>query len=166
MLRFPATTCETWYKIIGELNDGIPLIALHGGPGAAHEYLLPLIGLHGKCNLTIVFYDQVGCGNSTRLREKAGDETFWTVDLFIHELENLTGFLGIREHGFRILGQSCGILRNATVTMISTATSLQAGPVAYGCVDGVASLGGRFYGLANHVSPRPNRDGHEYSRQS
>ncbi|KAF2635316.1 proline-specific peptidase [Massarina eburnea CBS 473.64] len=100
--------CETWYKVIGDLDHSAPLITLHGGPGAGHEYLLPLIDLHTKYKTPIVFYDQVGCGNSTRLREKDGDETFWSVDLFISELENLVDFLGIRERGFNILGQSWG----------------------------------------------------------
>lgn len=38
--------CQTWYKIVGNLKtQAIPLIVLHGGPGACHEYLLPLTDL-------------------------------------------------------------------------------------------------------------------------
>jgi len=100
--------CETWYKIIGDLTKGIPLLALHGGPGAAHEYLLPLIDLHTKHNKPIIFYDQIGCGRSTRLREKANDTSFWSVDLFIYELDTLIDHFGLRSRGFDIYGQSWG----------------------------------------------------------
>jgi proline-specific peptidase len=100
--------CETWYKVFGDLSKGVPLITMHGGPGAAHEYLLPFVDLHLKYGTTVVFYDQVGCGNSTRLREKMGDEDFWTIDLFIHELDALIDHLGLRSRGFDLAGQSWG----------------------------------------------------------
>jgi proline-specific peptidase len=70
--------------------------------------LLPLIDLHNKYNVPVIFYDQIGCGRSTRLREKNGDETFWTVELFIRELENLVEHLGLRNRGFDFLGHSWG----------------------------------------------------------
>jgi proline-specific peptidase len=100
--------CETWYKVVGDLNTGIPLLVLHGGPGAAHEYLLPLIDLHTKHAKTVIFYDQIGCGRSTRLREKANNTDFWTLDLFIYELNTLIDHLGLRARGFDLLGQSWG----------------------------------------------------------
>lgn len=100
--------CKTWYKVLGSLANGVPLITLHGGPGAAHEYLLPFADLHAQYNKTVIFYDQIGCGQSTRLREKAGDEAFWSIDLFINELDNLIDYLGIRTCGFDLLGQSWG----------------------------------------------------------
>ena len=33
---------QTWYKIIGDLTTGArrPLVALHGGPGLDHGYIL------------------------------------------------------------------------------------------------------------------------------
>ncbi len=101
--------CETWYKVVGDLRNGsVPLITLHGGPGGAHEYMLPFADLHQKYGKTVIFYDQVGCGKSTRLREKAGDEAFWTVELFIEELDNLVDYLGLRTRGYDVLGQSWG----------------------------------------------------------
>jgi proline-specific peptidase len=100
--------CQTWYKVVGDLDRGIPLIALHGGPGAAHEYILPFTDLHDNYCVPIVFYDQIGCGRSTALPEKAGDEDFWTIDLFIKELDTLIDYFGLRTRGFDILGQSWG----------------------------------------------------------
>jgi len=97
----------TYYKIIGELSEeSIPLIALHGGPGAGHEYLYPLIDLYEKHKLPIVYYDQIGCAQSTHLPEKLGDEEFWSFDLFIRELENLIEKLNIRE--YYVYGSSWG----------------------------------------------------------
>jgi proline-specific peptidase len=54
----------------------------------------------------VIFYDQIGCGYSTHLPEKANDSSFWIVDLFIAELENLISHLGLKEYD--ILGSSWG----------------------------------------------------------
>ncbi|KAI1105611.1 proline iminopeptidase [Jackrogersella minutella] len=99
--------CKTWYKVFGKL-DSPPLIVLHGGPGAGHEYMVTLVDLYEKHKIPIILYDQVGCGRSTHFREKAGDESFWTMDLFIAELDNLVDHLQLREVGFSALGQSWG----------------------------------------------------------
>jgi len=102
--------CHTWYKVIGDLTGDaskIPLITLHGGPGACHELLAPLADLNEQYNIPVVFYDQLGNGRSTHLREKVGDESFWVEDLFIKELDNLIDYLGLRK-GFDLYGQSWG----------------------------------------------------------
>ncbi|KAI2618099.1 proline-specific peptidase [Hypoxylon sp. NC1633] len=102
--------CKTWYKIVGSLSSGkTPLVALHGGPGAGHEYLAPLTDVYSQHGIPIVFYDQIGCGRSTHLREKPGDVSFWTFDLFMRELDNLLDHLGLRDgSGFDLFGQSWG----------------------------------------------------------
>ncbi|KAI3343619.1 proline-specific peptidase [Ustulina deusta] len=101
---------HTWYKVHGDLeNSQLPaLVALHGGPGAGHEYLSPLTNLYSKYGVPVVFYDQVGCGRSTHYPEKMGDTSFWTFDLFVQELDNLVDHLNLREKGFFLLGQSWG----------------------------------------------------------
>ncbi|KAL9086774.1 MAG: hypothetical protein Q9159_003993 [Coniocarpon cinnabarinum] len=100
--------CKTWYKVVVNIKSDIPLIIVHGGPGAAHEYLQGLEALHEKHRIPLIFYDQIGCGNSTHLKEKAGDESFWVEDLFHRELDNLVDHLGLRESGFDIFGHSWG----------------------------------------------------------
>jgi L-proline amide hydrolase len=103
------TCCSTWYGVVGELSPtNPPLIVAHGGPGAGHSYLLYLAYLHEYFNIPIIFYDQLGCGRSTRLTHKAGDESFWTVDLFITELDALIDFFELRDSGFYFYGQSWG----------------------------------------------------------
>ncbi len=95
---------ETWFRITGSLGDGpAPLIALHGGPGATHDYLLPLTDL-ATDGRAVVHYDQLGNGKSTHYPERGAD--FWTVDLFVRELQSLVAALGIGEH--HVLGQSWG----------------------------------------------------------
>ena len=33
---------KVWYQIVGAESQGIPLLALHGGPGCSHDYLEPI----------------------------------------------------------------------------------------------------------------------------
>lgn len=98
--------CHTWYKTFGDVNDvsKTPLIVLHGGPGACHDYLLPLTDL----DVPLVFYDQIGNGRSTHLPEKNGDESFWTVALFKDELSNLVRHLGLESRRIDLYGHSWG----------------------------------------------------------
>jgi L-proline amide hydrolase len=81
-----------------------PLVVLHGGPGAAHDYLVALADL-ATDGRAVVHYDQLGNGRSTHLPERGPD--FWTVDLFVRELHNLVDALGVREQ-HHVLGQSWG----------------------------------------------------------
>ena len=105
--------CQTWYKVIGDLaTSAPPLIVLHGGPGACHEYLLPLADL--APSRAVVFYDQIGNGRSTHLPEKAGDEDFWSVDLFRDELDNLISHLGLKDRELDLYGHSWGGMLAAT----------------------------------------------------
>jgi L-proline amide hydrolase len=99
---------QTWYRVAGDLRPDdaatpAPLVVLHGGPGATHDYLLSLADLADS--RAVVHYDQVGNGRSTHYPDRGAD--FWTVDLFVRELHNLVESLGIagRHH---VLGQSWG----------------------------------------------------------
>jgi L-proline amide hydrolase len=97
---------ETWYRVTGSLDTvgPAPLVVLHGGPGATHDYLLSLGDLAAG-GRAIVHYDQLGNGRSSHYPERGAD--FWTVELFVRELHNLVGALGIAER-HHVLGQSWG----------------------------------------------------------
>jgi len=98
---------RTWYRIEGELGGGpAPLVTLHGGPGATHDYLLSLTDL-ARDGRAVVFYDQLGNGKSTHLPDRLGDGDFWTPELFVRELGNLIDHLGIGDR-YHVLGQSWG----------------------------------------------------------
>ncbi|MEU4134539.1 proline iminopeptidase-family hydrolase [Streptomyces wuyuanensis] len=104
--RMPFEGHETWYRVEGDLHaDGpTPLVTLHGGPGMTHDYLLSLTDLaHGR--RPVVFYDQLGSGNSTHLPQRGAD--FWTVELFARQLAALLEHLGIAGR-YHLLGQSWG----------------------------------------------------------
>src|SRR5438270_4653968 len=107
--RLNGDTAETWYRMAGELHPGdpsapAPLVVLHGGPGASHDYLLSIADLAGD-GRAVVHYDQTGNGRSTHYPERGAD--FWTVDLFVRELHSLVTALGIADR-HHVLGQSWG----------------------------------------------------------
>lgn len=100
---------QTWYRITGDLAAGTsggraPLVVLHGGPGATHDYTLAMADLGGD-GRAVVHYDQLGNGKSTHLPD--ADPTLWTVELFVAELAALVAHLGIGAR-FHLLGQSWG----------------------------------------------------------
>ena len=96
----------TWYRITGDLTGAAvaPLVVLHGGPGATHHYTLRIAGLAAQ-GRPVVHYDQLGNGASTHLPDKGAD--FWTVDLFLDELDTVLTGLGVAD-GYHLLGQSWG----------------------------------------------------------
>ncbi|KAJ8495038.1 hypothetical protein ONZ45_g13027 [Pleurotus djamor] len=96
---------QTAYEIHGDLRTKRPLVVLHGGPGVPHNYLLAHHDIYTTYGIPVVFYDQLGCGKSTRLPNKP--KTFWTIELFMDELDNLLAHLGI-QNNFDLLGQSWG----------------------------------------------------------
>ncbi len=71
----------------------------------AHDNLLPITDLTHLYGVPVILYDQVGCGASTRLREKPIE--FFTNDLFVDELQNLLAYFGIAEC-FDLIGHSWG----------------------------------------------------------
>jgi L-proline amide hydrolase len=96
---------QTWYRITGDLDSGaVPLVVLHGGPGCTHDYLLRLTAL-ARDGRPVIHYDQIGNGRSTHLPD--ADPGYWTVELFVAELDNLLEGLGIAG-SYHLLGQSWG----------------------------------------------------------
>lgn len=95
---------QTWYRVTGDLASGrLPLVVAHGGPGCTHDYVDSFKDLAAQ-GWPVVHYDQLGNGRSTHLR--GIDPGFWTVALFLDELNNLLRHLGITE--YVLLGQSWG----------------------------------------------------------
>lgn len=96
---------STWYRMAGDPKaPGTPLVVIHGGPGAPHDYLLGYAELAGRGRL-VIHYDQLGCGRSTHLPDVPA--SFWTLDLFLRELEVLLSHLGVSGH-YALLGHSWG----------------------------------------------------------
>ncbi|MBB2913058.1 L-proline amide hydrolase [Streptosporangium becharense] len=96
---------KTWYRVTGHPGSGRPaLVALHGGPGSTHDYLVGLTAL-AESGWPVVLYDQLGNGGSTHLPDAPAD--FWTPQLFLDELDNLLGRLGVADD-YVLFGQSWG----------------------------------------------------------
>lgn len=89
------------YHISGAEESGIPLLVLHGGPGCTSDYLEPLAALGGR---PVVFYDQLGCGDSDR----PDDSSLWTLERYVEELAAVREALGL--DCVHILGQSWGTM--------------------------------------------------------
>jgi len=90
---------RVWYKIVGD-GPGLPLLLLHGGPGAGHDYLEPLEALGDE--RPVIFYDRLGCGKS----DIPDDSSLWRVDRFVEEVDAVRKGLGLER--IHLLGQSWG----------------------------------------------------------
>ena len=69
--------------------------------------MLPLQDIATLYGTPVIMYDQLGCGNSTHFPDKMGNGDFWTVQLFLDELDNLLQRLHI-QNDYDLLGQSWG----------------------------------------------------------
>jgi proline-specific peptidase len=94
---------HTWYRIVGTDTPGkLPLLCLHGGPGAAHDYLESLDAM-ADTGRRVIYYDQLGCGRSA-IGESRPD--LWTIALYVEEIDVVRRALGLER--IHLLGQSWG----------------------------------------------------------
>jgi len=89
-----------FYRIFGEPTKGT-VLGLHGGPGATHDYLLPLTDLT-KHGYRVVLYDQLGCGKS----ELPKDRALFVMERYAEEAEALRKKLNLGK--IHLVGSSCG----------------------------------------------------------
>jgi proline iminopeptidase len=86
------------YEIIGR---GPPLMIVHGGPGASHDYFLPYLLPLARQN-KLVFIDERGSGRSQKLDEPSG----YTVENMVEDVEDVRRELGLGK--ISLLGHSYG----------------------------------------------------------
>ena len=87
-----------YYKTVG---SGKPLVILHGGPGASHDYFLPYLlplARHHK----LIFIDERGSGKSEKLEDPSG----YTVQAMAEDVEALRKVLNLGM--IDLLGHSYG----------------------------------------------------------
>jgi proline iminopeptidase len=77
-----------WWKKVGS-GSKPPLLTLHGGPGAGHNYLLPLAALAD--DRPVIFYDQLGCGKA----DSPADEKIYTIQRSVDEVDAVRKALGL-----------------------------------------------------------------------
>ena len=99
----PFREFRTWYCVVGDREERgrLPLLVLHGGPGSAHDALEGL-GALAKQGRRVVFYDQLGSGESSR----PDDPSLWTVQTFIEQLRSVRDGLGLER--IHLFGSSWG----------------------------------------------------------
>jgi proline iminopeptidase len=90
---------KVWYRRIGN-GPGVPLLALHGGPGGTScrfEVLAPLAK-----DRPVIFYDQLGSGRS----DHPADTSLWQLPRFVEELAAVRRALDLER--VHLLGHSWG----------------------------------------------------------
>jgi proline iminopeptidase len=92
---------KLFYKIFEPMNAKSTLVCLHGGPGAPHNYLLPLADLADR-GFRVVFYDQLGVGKS----ELPKNTALFSVERNVEELEALRKKLKLGK--IHLMGSSYG----------------------------------------------------------
>lgn len=87
-----------YYMIVGR---GAPLLVVHGGPGASHDYFLPYLLPLARSN-RLIFIDERGSGRS----EKLEDISQYTVENMVEDVESVRQALGLGK--ISLLGHSYG----------------------------------------------------------
>jgi proline iminopeptidase len=84
-----------------EFGKGPPLVVLHGGPGASHDYFLPWLLPLARTH-RLIFIDERGSGRSQRLE----DTSSYTIEAMVEDVEDVRVALGLGK--ISLLGHSCG----------------------------------------------------------
>jgi len=102
--RIPFSIGETWYRSVApEQDEGrVPLLCLHGGPGANWLHMKPYEVLADERG--VVFYDQLGAGNS--VVAEPHDPAMWTPELYVEEVDAVRDALGLER--VHVFGHSWG----------------------------------------------------------
>jgi proline iminopeptidase len=82
-------------------GHGQPLMILHGGPGASHDYFLPYL-LPLVRHYRIIFIDERGSGRSQKLENRSG----YTIEKMVEDVEAVRQALGLGK--ISLLGHSYG----------------------------------------------------------
>ncbi|KIL34393.1 proline iminopeptidase [Cohnella kolymensis] len=93
---------RVWYIRVGE-GGKTPLLVLHGGPGNTHDPLRSVLDVLAD-ERPVIFYDQLGSGNSDR----PDDPSLWRTERFVDELVRVREALDLKE--VHLLGHSWGTM--------------------------------------------------------
>ena len=102
-IKTPKGTFKVWTKTVGN-NPKIKVLLLHGGPGLTHELYECFDGYFPNESIEYIYYDQLGSYYS----DQPNDNSLWTNERFVEEVEQVRKALGCDNTNFYILGQSWG----------------------------------------------------------
>jgi proline iminopeptidase len=94
---------KVWTKRFGN-NDKIKVLLLHGGPALTHEYMECFESFFPQAGIEFYHYDQLGSYYS----DQPEDDSLWTIDRFVEEVEQVRQALGMGPDNFFLLGNSWG----------------------------------------------------------
>lgn len=95
--RVNVADCNLYCEVEGQ---GVPMVLLHGGPGATHHYFHPSFS-RARNFAKVIYYDQRGCGLSDYKKGKG-----YSIEQAVDDLENLRQSLNINK--WVVLGWSYG----------------------------------------------------------
>jgi proline iminopeptidase len=99
----PAGTSRVWTKRVGT-NPDLKVLLLHGGPGATDELYESFDVWFPGAGVEYYYYDQLGSFRS----DQPDDDSLWTLERFVDEVEQVRLALGLDSSNFVLLGQSWG----------------------------------------------------------
>jgi len=91
---------KLYYREFGESKKGT-ILCLHGGPGATHDYMLPLADL-AEYGYRVVFIDEFGCGRS----ELPKNIALLNIEYGVEEVEGVRKVLNLGK--IHLIGSSYG----------------------------------------------------------
>lgn len=94
---------KIWTKRIGN-NPKIKLLLLNGGPGMSHEYFECFDSFLPNAEIEYIYYDQLGTGFS----DNPNDTTYWDLNRYVEEVEQVRKALQLDNDNFYLLGHSWG----------------------------------------------------------
>ncbi|HET6555110.1 MAG TPA: proline iminopeptidase-family hydrolase [Dyella sp.] len=99
----PEGKFRVWTKRVGN-NPKLKVLLLHGGPGATHEYFEAFDSYLPAEGIEYYYYDQLGSAYS----DQPKDESLWTTERFVDEVEQVRQALHLDKDNFCLLGHSWG----------------------------------------------------------
>lgn len=102
-IKTPIGNFKVWTKTVGN-NPTIKVLLLHGGPGVTHELYECFDGYFPNESIEYIYYDQLGSYYS----DQPNDNSLWTNERFVEEVEQVRIALGCNNSNFYVLGQSWG----------------------------------------------------------
>lgn len=102
-IETPKGKFSVWTKRIGN-NPKMKILLLNGGPGATHEYFECFENFLPAEEIEIIYYDQLGCGNS----QDPKDSSLFDLTRYVDEVEQVRKALNLNKDNFYLLGHSWG----------------------------------------------------------
>ncbi|WP_260858669.1 alpha/beta fold hydrolase [Fictibacillus phosphorivorans] len=91
-----------WVKIEGSQNRTVPLVIIHGGPGGNHYVFERTVGPKLAEERTVIYYEQRGCGRSS----KPQNDNDYSIETLVDDYIKLMNQIGVEK--VDVLGYSFG----------------------------------------------------------